>query len=226
MSCDKKCVLPNLMDLYIIVSIGTGRVVIKPLVGADHETLLHRYSHDQRAADWRREFMSSKRANAAAKYCDRCRCQARPSHLHSEEKYHGRTVGVGDGVGVGFGGSSGSAVGRGVGVGDGVAVGVGTRRGVGVGAAEMLSGVELPTCVSASPEMTRMVAINNGPIFFNIRPPYSVNTGAISGNGRALTGHLGVKDRSYPWSSEHKARTYGRRSAVSNKILCLPKDRI
>ena len=212
------------MDLYIIVSIGTGRVVIKPLVGADHETLLHRYGHDQRAADWRREFMLSKRANAAAKYCDRCRCQARPSHLHSEEKYHGRTVGVGDGVG--FGGSSGSAVGRGVGVGDGVAVGVGTRRRVGVGAADIFSAVELPTCVSASPEMTRMVAINNGPIFFNIRPPYSVNTGAISGNGRALTGHLGVKDRSYPWSSEHKARTYGRRSAVSNKILCLPKDRI
>jgi len=96
-------------------------------------------------------------------------------------------VGVGDGVGVGFGGSSGSAVGRGVGVGDGVAVGVGTRRGVGVGAAEIFSAVELPTCVSASPEMTRIVAINNGPIFFNIRPPYSVNTGAISSNGRALT---------------------------------------
>ena len=97
-------------------------------------------------------------------------------------------VGVGDGVGVGFGGSSGSAVGLGVGDGDGVAVGVGTRRGVGVGTAEIFSGFALPTCVRASPEMTRTVAIMNGPIFLNIRPPYSHNTGTSSGNGRAPTG--------------------------------------
>jgi hypothetical protein len=104
-------------------------------------------------------------------------------------------VGVGDGVGEGggFGGSSGWAVGAGVGDGVGVAVGEGDLRGVGVGDAEMFSGAVFRTCVRASPETTKAVATNIGPIFFNIQSPYSDNTAANSRNDCARNRVLRVK---------------------------------
>jgi hypothetical protein len=98
---------------------------------------------------------------------------------------------VGDGDGVGFCGSSGGAVGTGEGVGDTVGPGLG---GVELSAISLspevsLTGVDI--LESAIPDMTNMIANMNGPILFNIKPLYSLNTlrGYATGVPKAFINH-------------------------------------